>query len=570
MIRELSVKNYAIIEGVSLLFEGGFNVITGETGAGKSILVEALSLVLGGRSSVEGVRLGTDEALLEARFDPIGSLGEADSDEPDSDSLVLKRVLSKSGKNRVYHNGSLSNLSTLKQVGQKLAEIHGQHEHHNLIDLNGQLHLLDGFGRLSDDRSRYQTNYHIWSRLQKERNELERMKGEGKNREALLQYQLSEIRDSKLQPDEEEDLQKEERLLKGWESIQAVTQKAYSFLSDEGAVLSQVDEIGTAIQNLHAVTGNAAAEVQLWETSQIHLKELAMSLRARLEEGEFHPERLNEVLERLYLIQKLKKKYGLTIERLLDYQRQIESELSGISNSEMHIAEIEAKIENIGGQVQSQAESLSQKRFKVRSKLEVKVKGELDSLGMEKTKFEISFRKGPLSENGMDQIEFLIALPGEAPQSLEKIASGGELSRIMLALKVVLAEVDPVPTLIFDEVDAGIGGSIAERVGRRLAQLAETHQVFCITHLPQIACFADHHFFVEKNFVDDRVVTSVKKLPKEERALELARMLGGLTITPITMRHAEEMLSFKENVKEKTVDAMPLRQIRKTKRERNK
>lgn len=566
MIRELSIQNYAIIEEVSLLFEGGFNVITGETGAGKSILVEALSLILGGRSSAEGVRLGKDEAVLEARFDSIDPPSQVD---PDSDSLVLKRVLSKSGKSRAYHNGSLANLAALKEAGQKLAEIHGQHEHHNLIDLSWQLHLLDGFGRLWDDRLQYEANYRKWSQLQKERNELERRYDEGKKQEALLRYQLSEIRQAKLQPNEEELLQKEEKVLKSWESISSVTQKAYALLSDEGAVLSQVDEIGAALQDLNVVTDDARGEIELWETAKIGLKEVALLLRARMEQREYEPERLNEIIARLYDIQKLKKKYGLTVEGLLDYQQQIESDLSRLSNAEIHFSEIETRIESIAKKMASQAEALSEKRAEARSRLEERVKEELDRLGMEKTRFEISFKKASLSESGMDQVEFLIALPGEVPQSLEKIASGGELSRIMLALKVVLAEVDPVPTLIFDEVDAGIGGSVAERVGRRLSQLAESHQVFSITHLPQIACFADHHFFVEKRFEGNRVLTSVKELSREERVQELARMLGGMTITPITLRHAEEMISFKKNTKE-NVAFTPSRQTGKTKREHNK
>lgn len=566
MIRELCVKNYAIIEEVSLLFEGGFSVITGETGAGKSILVEALSLVLGGRSSVDGVRLGKEEALLEARFDPVDFLSKEYPNGPETDSLILKRILSRSGKNRVYQNGSLANLSTLKQVGQKLAEIHGQHEHHNLINLDWQLHLLDGFGRLWDNRSQYEENYRNWSELRKERTELERKYDEGKNRESLLQYQLSELREARLQADEEESLQKEESLLKNREAILSVAQNAHSLLSDEGAVLSQLEEIGRALHDLQMVTGDAASEIELWETSKIHLKEVALSLRFRLEGGEYQPERLNEVIDRLYTIQKLKKKYGLSTSGLLDHQQQLESELSIISNAEARLAALEAQIENTEKRLRSEAETLSQKRLEVKSKLEKKVKEELNLLGMEKTRFEISFRKIPPSEKGMDQIEFLIALPGEALQSLEKIASGGELSRMMLALKVVLAEVDPVPTLVFDEVDAGIGGSVAERVGRRLSKLAETHQVFCITHLPQIACFADHHFFVEKIFLGDRVITLVRELSREERIQELARMLGGVTITPITLRHAEEMISFKE----KTVDPMPSRQTRKMKRERNK
>ena len=307
MIRELFVQNYAIIEEVSLLFEGGFNVITGETGAGKSIVVGAISLLLGGRSSAEEIRLGKDEALLEGRFDPIELPSKEDPDEMDSDALILKRVLSKSGKNRIYCNGSLANLSALKGVGQKLAEIHGQHEHHNLINLEWQLDLLDGFGRLGKDRSQYEKDYQTWSQLRNERSRLEKKYAEGKNRESLLRYQLSELLEAKLQPNEEETLQKEEKLLKSWDSILSVTQKAYSLLSDEGAVLSQLDEIGAALHDLHTLTDHPPSEIDLWETSRIQLKEVALLLRERLELGEYNPERLNEVTERLYTLQKLKK-----------------------------------------------------------------------------------------------------------------------------------------------------------------------------------------------------------------------------------------------------------------------
>lgn len=561
MLRELRIQNYAIIDEISLSFSEGFNVITGETGAGKSVLIEALSLLLGGRSSTEEIRQGSEEAVLEACFDPVSPSASADSD-----LLILKRIVSKSGKNRIYQNGSFANLSILKEIGRSLAEIHGQHEHHGLIDLDRQLDLLDGFGRLMDERSLYGRDYRKWAELIKARTDLEKEQAERGRRESFIQYQLSELREAGLQPEEEESLEKEARFLRNSERILSAIEKAYALLSDEGAVLSQLDEIGIALKELESLTNETAPEAELWETSKIQLKEAAARLRGRLNEKECQPERLGEVTERLYLIQKLKKKYQRSVEELLEYRGQLEADLSQISESETRLKEIEEERAHIEKKVTAGAKALSAERMKTRDRLEKRIREELDALGMEKTKFEISFKNIPLSENGIDQIEFLIALPGEVPQSLAKIASGGELSRIMLALKVVLTAVDPVPTLVFDEVDAGIGGGIAERVGRRLARLAEHHQVFCITHLPQIASLADSHYFVEKKFSDGRAVTSIRKLSREEKIQELARMLGGVTITSITLRHAEEMIQAKEEPGGPT----PLQQTKKTKKERNK
>ncbi|MFQ5949692.1 MAG: DNA repair protein RecN, partial [Nitrospiria bacterium] len=303
------------------------------------------------------------------------------------------------------------------------------------------------------------------------------------------------------------------------------------------------------------------------ESSKIHLKELAISLRDRLQHVDHDPERLQEVRERLYFIQRLKKKYDLSsVAEILDFQKKLEADLSRISGSEVRRLEMEKRLNEMETHLRKEAIALSQRRAEVRGELEKKVKDELDLLGMEKTAFEISFQQIALCETGVDRIEFLIAQPGETPQGIAKVASGGELSRIMLALKVVLAEADPVPSLIFDEVDAGIGGAVAERVGRRLSRLAERHQVFCITHLPQIACQADHHYFVEKKGLGNRVATSVEKLSKEKRILELARMLGGVTITPITLRHAEEMIRLKSS----SVNPRQSQQIKRSKRRHNK
>lgn len=564
MLRELRIQNYAIISELSLEFSEGLNIITGETGAGKSILIDALSTLLGGRTFPEIIREGKDEALLEARFDSIDL--PLLNDFPSSEWLILKRILSKSAKNRTYLNHSFANLSMLKEVGQRLTEIHGQHEHHNLTNLEWQLDLLDAFGSLSEQRKQVANGYRVWHQLLQERTALQKLGSEGQQKQAFLEYQLSEINSANLRPGEEEALEKEEKTLKNWEAFLSATETSYALLSEEGGILSRLDETGNAIDRLNQITNDASEETQLWENAQINLKELSTLLRNRLNALEYDPHRLQEVTERLYLIQKLKKKYGLALQEILSLRSQLEIDLSKISGCETELAEIERKIERAEKDLREKADSLSRTRLKAKTKLEEKVQEELQLLGMERTRFQISSERKSLSEDGIDRIEFLIALPGETPQSLGKIASGGELSRIMLALKVILAEVDPVEVLVFDEVDAGIGGGVAERVGKRLSKLSKTHQVFCITHLPQIAQFADHHYFVEKQDLENRITTSVKKLSEEGRVHELARMLGGVTITPITLQHAEEMIDQKTS-QEKPISSRQIKQLR---RERSK
>ncbi len=553
MLRELHIKNYAIIDEVSLTLSEGFNVITGETGAGKSILVEALSLILGERSSLEGVRHGANEAVLEAAFDPPSSSSEVNpskelshTNELDpADDLIFKRVLNKSGKNRTYLNGSMATLSALKQAGQKLVEIHGQQGQQLLTDLDQQGLLLDAFCRLSDERFRFASDFRHWSDLRRRLESLEKQGAEALRKRSLLEEQVSEIREANLSVDEEKQLEQEEHTLKNWEAILSMSQGAYALLSDEGGLLQQLDVCGTEIRDLNGITDDAAAELELWEQAKIHLKELTTFLRTRCHDAEYQPERLETVSARLYQIQTLKKKYQRSLEELIDYQQDLENELSGFFENETRQGELADLIKTAEKALGSAAQRLSEKRAEGRVRLATQVKEALNTLGMEKTSFVIAQEKVPLSETGIDQIEFLIALPGETPQSLGKIASGGELSRIMLAVKVVLAGVDPVDTLVFDEIDAGVGGGIAERIGRRLSKLAENHQVLCITHLPQIASLADHHYFVEKNVSVDHVSTSIRALNRKDRVEELARMLGGVNITDLTRRHAEEMMRAK-------------------------
>ncbi len=539
MLRELRLHNYAIVTDLLLAFQQGLTVITGETGSGKSILVEALSLLLGGRSDGTPIRHESDEAILEARFDA------------DADSIILKRVLATQKlKNRAYVNDAIANLSTLKQAGQHLAEIHGQHDQALLMNPDYPISILDAYGKLSRQKEQYQSHFQKRAQLLSEITDLKKSlaardvaggAASARRQEDFLLYQLSEIREANLQIGEEESLEKEERGLKNWESILSCIAQGNATLSEEGGILSQIGIVEQQVSLLNKTTDDADAELHLLSTANINLKELAILLRDRASRVSFDPERQQAVTERLYLIQKMKKKYGGSIEAILDFKNKIEEEISHLSERGGRLVEMEQAFSAMSETLTKEAEALSKTRTKMIGPFEKKVKEELDLLGMEKTQFAISNQPKPLSEDGMDQIQFLIALPGEPLLSITKVASGGELSRLMLALKVVLSDVDPVPTYVFDEIDVGIGGAVAERIGKRLSRLSKRHQVFCITHLPQIARFADHHYAVEKKTVQKRVVTTVRELSQNERVAELARMLGGVEITSATRSLAEEL-----------------------------
>ncbi len=539
MLREIRLQNYTIVDDLSLDFSEGFSVITGETGAGKSILVEALALLLGGRADPDMIRHAANEAILEACFD--ASVVALDGHAPLDDTLILKRVLSPS-KGRAYINGSMANLSTLKQIGESLAEIHGQHDHQLLTNPACQLTLLDGYAQNKDQQQRYQACYQKRADLLKEMDALKQAGGDKGHREEMLRYQLAEIVAADFKPDEEAALEQEERYLKNWESILTFAQGGYNALSDEGGILSGLGVIDQQLKNLHQVTRDVQGEMDLLETARINLKELALLLRDRSGGVSYNPDRQTEVAERLYLIQKMKKKYGGSIPEILQIAQQIELELIHLSERETRFSALEEELKETTVMLTKEAEALSMARKAAIAPLQKKVKQELDGLGMKQTRFEISMQAKPFTEDGGDAVEFLIALPGEPFKPIAKVASGGELSRLMLALKVALTEVDPTPTLVFDEVDSGVGGAVAEQIGRRLARLSKHHQVFCITHLPQVARFADHHYLVQKQVSEKRVAVSVHKLTQEERVSELARMLGGKIITAATRRHAEELI----------------------------
>ena len=559
MLTALTIKNYAIIEQLHVEFGSGLNVLTGETGAGKSILVDALNLLLGSRASGEMIRTGEEEAAVEALFqlreeenlNVFGQMGLGESDE-----VLIRRVISRSGKSRTFFNGQLITLHMLQKIGEELINIYGQHEHQDFLESARHVDILDFAGNLLPLRQAYQEIYRQWIEASSALGELQAQQKQRSDRLALLNFQAKEIAQFDPNPEEEIEFLSERARLLHAEKLYAIAHEGFEVLYGEtGSVFERLkftlqrlregEKIDTALEPL----------AQRLESAIFQLEDIASSLRTYRDKIFFDPKRLEIVESRLDEYSKLKRKYGPALEDVLTYKRKIDEELGILENLEGRITELQKIVDQQHDRALASARELSDQRRRVGLELGRKVAKELSTLGMKKVCFEVrveAIAQGEsglrLNEKGSDRVEFLISPnPGEDLKPLAKIASGGELSRIMLALKRIFAEESPVKTMIFDEVDAGIGGGTAEVVGRKLKDISQQHQVFCITHLAQIASFGDIHFKVSKRVQGGRTFVEVSPLKDKERVEEIARMLGGIKITGKTIDYAREMLqnSFK-------------------------
>jgi DNA repair protein RecN (Recombination protein N) len=555
MLTELRIVNFALIEQLSLQFQPGFTVLTGETGAGKSLLIDAIALLVGGRASTDQIRSGEDEAQLEAsfvlsnthpllqRFRLQDIIGQNESE------LILRRVLSRSGRHRVYVNGSLCPLRVLEELGGTLVDIHGQHEQQSLLAMAKQLDALDGFGRLYELRGKYEQVYQRWTELQRQLDAVQRDAADRGKREDMLRFQVKEIEQAALLPDEEERLSSERQRLVHAHRLRELTHEAYDELqADEQAVLTKLGRIGRTLAALAQTDPTMSDCEKVAAESAIQLKELAGRLRDYTEQLEADPDRQSVVEDRLDLIQRLKKKYGGSIEAVIETGRQVQEELRLLENSQERTTELTAQLAEEEHRLRMLVQQLSKKRTETAKRMTMSVGAELAALKMEQAIFQVmvSIDESPegLGSTGRDRVEFLLSSnPGEPPRSLGRVASGGELSRIMLALKTVLAEMDQVPVLVFDEIDTGVGGAVAAAMGTRLRKLGSFHQVFCITHLPQVASQAEHHLLVEKGLESQRTSTSVRALKGIGREEEIARMLSGSTITKKVRETAAELIA---------------------------
>lgn len=573
MLRYLHIKNFALIDELELSFDQGFNVITGETGAGKSLLMQAIGLAVGGRATTEVIRHDTPEAIVEAVFDisdgRIIRLLEESGYSAD-DELLVRRVISQNGRGRVYLNGAVATVALLRSLGERLMHIYGQHEQQTLLETEAALQLLDGFaglGSRSKEMSlRYQSLQKSWSHLQA----LTQGKESARARRELLRLQADEVKLAALQPGEEERLRQEKAILLNAEKLaQGVAGGEEVLVAGEEALTDRMGRVITRLRDLTRIDGSLKEAIVLLSSGLAQVEEAALVLRKYGERLQVNPDRLEEIDARLTSIARLKQKYGGSVEAILAFHAAVEQELRQLEGGEESLIVIRQEVETAAEAAWSWAHQLSQDRQTAARTLEGKMMQELAGLGMKGATFQVDFhaaasrmaaaaaaadplyRQGRrLSESGCDSVEFaLSANPGEPLLPLINVASGGELSRLMLALKVLGTAAEEAPTLIFDEVDAGIGGAVAEVVGRRLKMLATHRQVLCITHLPQIAAFADYAYTVVKTSANGRTISSAKKLTKPEQLHELARMVGGVEITAEARRHAKEMLEGAQKVK---------------------
>ena len=573
MISELHITNFAIIDRLELYFPAGLVIVTGETGAGKSIILDAIEALVGARAEVTSIREGAERASLEAIFhlddhtrEAVTGILQAEDLMDDADYVTLGREIRKEGRTVARVNGRTVNVGLLKEIGAQLVDIHGQSEHLSLLNVKKHLALLDRFADTAALLADYQTSYRTWQSIKRELEQIRNLERDADRRSELLTFQIEEILTAKLQPGEEVELKEERNRLANAENLAEFGRIALSMLDEAGPDMPGIsDQIGQVLHALHGLSRIDASQTNLSEQAEnlaVLVNELSRDLHNYLDQIEYNPKRLEVVEERLELLRTLQRKYGGSIEAVLSYAQKGQEELDQITHATERLEELTRQEVEIRRVLAKKASVLSEKRKQSAVKLSNAVEKELLDLSMAGAQFEVSFsyQNDPrglalesgetirFDEHGIDQAEFLIAPnPGEGLKPMVKIASGGETARLMLALKRVLAQADEIPTLIFDEIDQGIGGRVGFVVGEKLWHLARDHQVLCVTHLPQLAAFGDQHLRVLKQVQDGRTMTVVEELQNDERRQELAQMLGGnseshLTAAAETLRTAKESM----------------------------
>jgi DNA repair protein RecN (Recombination protein N) len=558
---ELHIENLAIIDHLRIDFNEGLNVLTGETGAGKSIILNALNLILGDRVKDDIIRSHEDEGVVEALFDisakPIVRQWLEEKGIEAEDTLVIKRMVSRKDKTKIYLNGNLATLQMASLIGEELLNIYGQHQHQILRKVENHLEILDEFGDLLPLKAEFQGIYKEQRGIEKRLQGLKDEKERGERERDLWAFQLKEIEAAHLIPGEEEELKQERHLLKNAQRLMQLAGSSERLLySEAGSVIERLGMVEQDIEALAELDPSVTTLKETVSTALLQVEEASGELKGYLAKIDLDPNRLEEIEERFDELQRLKRKYkASTVEEILAYREQIARGVQGTADLEAEIAQLEKKKKEGEGKVRDVAGRLSQKRAEAAQLLKGEIEAELATLAMERTTFEVQMKElstggdtvevdeliiGP---RGAEEVEFLISPNiGEEPRPLSKIASGGELSRIMLAIKKILTKGSSDQTLVFDEVDAGIGGQTAEVVGHKLRDLARYHQILCVTHLPQIAAFGQTHYQVSKREDQGRTMTSVERLQGEMVVDEIARMLGGTGESPVSRTHANEML----------------------------
>lgn len=546
MLKVLRVKNLALMEDLTIDFDNGLTVVTGETGAGKSMIVEAIATLSGSRMEDVLIRSGKNFAEVTGIFGAKSSVLKRlkkSGIEVDSD-LIIRRKIERNKRQHAYINDQIVSLNLLKEVAQEMIDLIGQYENQSLFYAKNHLLLLDSFAGLDDLKVEYNKNYCEYRHLQtKLENLLETMRQKDEKMD-YLKYQIAEIEKANLQPDEEEKLVSEKELLLSSEKRSLLsTQIITSLYEADGSVIENLTKIKKLFDDLCNYDHNLNKMNERLEASISSIDDVYREISSYQSQIEFSQQRLDDVLDKLDVINKIKKKYGKTLQEINNFLGGIKKDLMLIETQDEELNNIKERIVEVEQKITGQAEELSIQRRKAAGTLRKRILELLLQLGMKKADFEIRLTNRDICENGKDDVEFYISTnPGEELKPLRKIASGGEVSRITLSLKTLLSSIDQIPTIIFDEVDTGISGRIAEAVGHLLAKVSKQHQIICITHLPQISVFADNHILVQKEIKDKETFTRIVKLDREMRKLEIARMLGGKEITEKTMEHAAEFL----------------------------
>ncbi|MTH52345.1 DNA repair protein RecN [Bacillus mangrovi] len=572
MLAELSIKNFAIIEAITVSFEKGLTVLTGETGAGKSIIIDAIHLLAGGRGSSEFVRYGESKAELEGLFllennrHPCLERCEEFGIDASDGMVVLRRDISSNGKSICRVNGKLVTIAVLREVGRMLIDIHGQHDNQELMDEEHHQFLLDQYGasKTVPALEAYRELYGKYSALRKKIRQLSDNEQEIAHRLDLIQFQLNEIEEAGLEPDEDLKLQEERKEISNFEKIFEALQNAYNALNGEqrgldwtGHAMSSLEDVASINETLKTMSENASNSFYI-------LEDLSFQLRSQLDELEYDPERLNFIEGRLNEISHLKRKYGSTVEEILTYSAKIEEEIETLTNRESHVHNMKSELASLFKDMKIEAENVTAVRKQAAKKLSSDIHRELKELYMDKSSFDVVFgrrqgskddpeldgEKVKFTSDGADLIEFYISTnPGEPLKPLSRTASGGELSRIMLALKSIFSRHQGVTSIIFDEVDTGVSGRVAQSIAEKIYRVSVGSQVLCITHLPQVAAMADTHLFISKDTKKGRTKTSVKPLSDDEKIREIGRMIAGVEVTDLTKEHAKELLSLASSSK---------------------
>jgi DNA repair protein RecN (Recombination protein N) len=565
MLSLLHIKNVALIDDVRVEFDKGLNLLTGETGSGKSIIVDSLNLLIGGRGSADFVKEGAEQAFIEGLFvlrnnpELIEELREAGFETENAIEpieLIIRRELSASGRNRVFINNQLATQSFLKKIGHYLVDIHGQGEQQTLFDPAAHLDILDEYAGVMHQREDLKELHGYWTSIERELKELRVDEDQKLQLADILRFQIDEIRRARLVTDEDKQLEDERRRLNNVEKLSTLSDEAFALIyEDEESVISRLGQASRKVEELAEYESEFKSYLEGLSSAKALLEDLSLTLRGFRDDLEFSPERLEEIENRLAEIARLKRKYGGSIETAFEHLTQAEDRLSGIEDADTREAELLVKAAKARADYLRLARQLHKKRVSVISKFESEVEAELKAVALDRARFEVHINapsetdlsdentNTALTPRGFDRVEFYFsANVGESVRPLSKVASGGEASRLMLVLKTITTPSEFPRTAVFDEIDTGIGGRVSEAVGRKLKLLSNNHQVLCVTHQPQIASLADHHFLVQKEMTEGRTKVNLTKLDRRARVEEIARMLTGERITETARKHAKELL----------------------------